>query len=42
MTNSEDTDQLAFSDANLSGSTLFAKIGHIRAQQLGLISVDVS
>ena len=29
MTNSEDPDQLASSEANWSGSTLFAKTGHI-------------
>ena len=29
MTNSADPDQLAFSEANWSGSTLFAKIGHV-------------
>ena len=28
MTNSADPDQLAFSEANWSGSTLFAKTGH--------------
>ena len=28
MTNSVDPDQLASSEANSSGSTLFAKIGH--------------
>ena len=33
MANSEDLDQLAFSEANWSGSTLFAKAGHIRVQQ---------
>ena len=30
MTNSVDPDQLAFSEANWSGSTLFAKAGYIR------------
>ena len=29
MTNSADHDQVAFSEANLSGSTVFAKAGHI-------------
>ena len=29
MTNSADPDQLASSEANWSGSTLFAKIGHV-------------
>ena len=29
MTNSADPDQLASSEANLSGSTLFAKTGHV-------------
>ena len=33
MTNSADPDQLASEEANWSGSTLFAKAGHIRAQQ---------
>ena len=33
MTNSADPDQLASLEANWSGSTLFAKTGHIRAQQ---------
>ena len=33
MTNSADPDQLASSEANWSGSTLFAKAGHIRDQQ---------
>ena len=33
MTNTADPDQLAFSEANLSGSTLFAKAEHIRDQQ---------
>ena len=33
MTNSADQDQLASSEANWSGSTLFVKAGHIRAQQ---------
>ena len=33
MANSADPDQLASSEANLSGSTLFAKAGYIRAQQ---------
>ena len=33
MENSADPDQLASSEANWSGSTLFAKIGHIRDQQ---------
>ena len=32
MTNSADPDQLA-SEANWSGSTLFAKAGHIQVQQ---------
>ena len=29
MTNSADPDQLAFEEANWSGSTLFAKTGHV-------------
>ena len=29
MTNSADPDQLAFSEANGSGTTLFAKTGHV-------------
>ena len=33
MANSIDPDQLASEDANLSGSTLFAKAGYIRVQQ---------
>ena len=33
MTNSADPDQLASSEANWSGSTLFAKAGDIRIQQ---------
>ena len=33
MTNSADPDQLAFSEANWSGSTLFAKTGYIQIQQ---------
>ena len=33
MSNSADPDQLASSEANLSGSTLFAKTGYIRVQQ---------
>ena len=33
MANSADPDQLASSEANWSGSTLFAKAGHIRVQQ---------
>ena len=33
MPNSVDPDQLASSEANWSGSTLFAKAEHIRAQQ---------
>ena len=33
MTNSADPDQLASSEANWSGSTLFAKAGHIQIQQ---------
>ena len=33
MTNSEDPDQLASSEAKWSGSTLFAEAGHIRIQQ---------
>ena len=33
MANSADSDQLASSEANRSGSTLFAKAGYIRAQQ---------
>ena len=33
MTNSADQDQLASAEANWSGSTLFAKAGHINVQQ---------
>ena len=33
MTNSADPDQLASSEANWSGSTLFVKAGYIRVQQ---------
>ena len=33
MANSADPDQLASSEANWSGSSLFAKLGHIRDQQ---------
>ena len=33
MTYSVDPDQLDSKEANWSGSTLFAKIGHIRIQQ---------
>ena len=33
MQNSEEPDQLASEEANWSGSTLFAKAGHIRDQQ---------
>ena len=33
MANSADADQLASSEANWSGSTLFAKAGYIRVQQ---------
>ena len=33
MANSADLDQLASLEANWSGSTLFAKAGHIRIQQ---------
>ena len=34
MTNSADPDQLASSEANWSGSTLFAKAGSILVQQV--------
>ena len=33
MANSADPDQLAYSEAKWSGSTLFAKGGYIRVQQ---------
>ena len=33
MTNSADPDQLASSEANWSGSTLFAKAGHVQVYQ---------
>ena len=33
MANSADPDQLAYSEANWSGPTLFAKAGYIRVQQ---------
>ena len=39
MTNSADPDQLAFSEANWSGSTLFAKAGYLDRQAWS-ISVD--
>ena len=45
MTNSADPDQLASSEANWSGSTLFAKAGYIRVQQdkgLGRVFNDYS
>ena len=45
MANSADLDQLASSEVNWSGSTLFAKAGYIRVQQdkgyeeeLGIVS----
>ena len=33
MANSADPDQLASSEANLSGATLFEKAGYVRVQQ---------
>ena len=33
MANSADSDQLAYSEANWSGSSLFAKAGYMRVQQ---------
>ena len=33
MTNNADPDQFPSSEANWSGSTLFAKAGHIQVQQ---------
>ena len=33
MTNSADLDQLASSEANWSGSTLYAKAGHTQVQK---------
>ena len=33
MANSADPDQFAYSEANWSGSTQFAKAGYIRVQQ---------
>ena len=33
MANTADPDQLASSEANWSGSSLFAKAGHIKVQQ---------
>ena len=33
MANNADTDQFASSEANWSGSTLFAKAGYIQVQQ---------
>ena len=33
MANSANPDQLAYEEANWSGSTLFAKVGHMRVQQ---------
>ena len=40
MANSADPDQLASSEANWSGSTLFAEAGHIWTQQdYGLVSL---
>ena len=41
MANSADPDQLASSEANWSGSTLFAKAGFIRAQQDKGFKMDV-
>ena len=35
MTNSADPDQLASSEANWSGSTLFAKIGNVVFKEKG-------
>ena len=40
MANSADPDQLASSEANWSGSTLFAKAGYIRVQQDKYIRVS--
>ena len=45
MANSADPDQLASSEANWSGSTLFAKAGYIRVQlfieyKFWLIQID--
>ena len=34
MANSADPDQLASSEVNWSGSTLFAKAGYVRVQQV--------
>ena len=41
MTNSADPDQLASSEANWSGSTLFAKTGHDVFNKRGLIVSDL-
>ena len=41
MTYSVDPDQLASSEANWSGSTLFAKAGYIQVQQDNGIKVNV-
>ena len=42
MTNSVDPDQLASSEANWSGFTLFAKAGYIRVQQDKGNSLDLA
>ena len=41
MTNSADPDQLASSDANWSGSTLFAKAVYILASRLELLKQQI-
>ena len=42
MANSADPNQLAVSEANWSGSTLFAKAGYIWVQQASVTQLDVS
>ena len=42
MANSADPDQLASEEANRSGSTLFAKAGHLGSAGLGLRSEGVA
>ena len=41
MANSADPDQLASSEANCSGSTLFAKAGHVQLQWRQIKSIKV-
>ena len=41
MTNSTDPEQLASSEANRSGATLFAKAGYIQVQQDNFVCVEI-